>query len=825
MTAKPLSVSAILALLIGLLTPLLPAGAAAARTAEPILDPGAVASSTKVKRLTVDNGLGVVDVGFPALVEDLAEVTYPRQRRGGAPMPVVLFLHGQHAPCYQDDSNPRRGPSWCAGFGNTLVPSYLGYRYLADALAKRGNIVVSVSADGVNAQANQESEIEMSARAALVEYHLEALRRAGERGAPGYGRRLVGRVDVSNVVLMGHSRGGEGVIRAAQVINGAAGTPIQIAGVVPFAPVNNNQQALGSVPTITLLPACDGDVSDQVGQTYVDRSRDLYPKGSALQSSVWIPGANHNYFNTEWTPRLSVSRTGADDATYVYGDSPSSGSCRDGRRLRPAVQRAVGKAYLTAAVTHLRDATPNLLKYFDGSGPVPRQVADRGVAARSAAIGDPYGLALVPESGTKVVSQRVRAKLCPGSALMDDVAGTQPPVCATGVVDPDQDTAWLGPPSWLLPGLPMRTAIKLNWSRRGYALARLPERMDLTTGADLRARVVVAPATRGSVGLAFRDASGRTRSFASEGPRPRALTWGKKANRLWPQSLSLSTARLARAGLDPRRITHVGLSTRGRGEAWLIDASVSGRSKSSVAMLPAASVADRSYTVPAGQSTTVQAQIRLDAPAPRGARFRVQVADLDGNADRIKGMDRTFRVRPGSRFRQVPIRVTMPARAGADDVFDAQISIYGLTRLDVGDSQALLSFRPQGAIIRQASVVQPQVTAAPGGQLDWDFDISGDDGSDGIGLVAKSTGGTLTWEDLDQTWLRQQVGPGQTIPTGPIADGIALSASRVVPGTWRIDLPLSTQAVPDRYLELDIVDVTGASYPQRPSLMGTVRSQ
>ena len=52
---------------------------------------------------------------------------------------------------------------------------------------------------------------------------------------------------------------------------------------------------------MTILPGCDGDVSDLQGQMYVDGTRGV-SRGTALHSAVYMVGANHNYFNSEWTP-------------------------------------------------------------------------------------------------------------------------------------------------------------------------------------------------------------------------------------------------------------------------------------------------------------------------------------------------------------------------------------------------------------------------------------------------------------------------------------------------------------------------------------------
>ncbi len=58
---------------------------------------------------------------------------------------------------------------------------------------------------------------------------------------------------------------------------------------------------MADVPSATILPGCDGDVSDLQGEVYVDGTRGV-SKGTALHSAVYVEGADHNFFNTEWTP-------------------------------------------------------------------------------------------------------------------------------------------------------------------------------------------------------------------------------------------------------------------------------------------------------------------------------------------------------------------------------------------------------------------------------------------------------------------------------------------------------------------------------------------
>jgi pimeloyl-ACP methyl ester carboxylesterase len=200
---------------------------------------------------------------------------------------------------------------WPCPAGATEVPNHLGYQYLQRLLASQGYVTVSLSANGVNGQefdlAAEDSG--MTQRSALVRFHLRRWA-AWAAGGGQFGERWGGRVDMQRVLLVGHSRGGEGVARAA--IDTPAGAPWRVAGQVLLAPTAFGLQQAPYVPTISVLPYCDGDVVWLSGQLQVDLGRDVV-RDPALRSAVLVMGANHNFFNTEWTPRLS-STIGGDDA-------------------------------------------------------------------------------------------------------------------------------------------------------------------------------------------------------------------------------------------------------------------------------------------------------------------------------------------------------------------------------------------------------------------------------------------------------------------------------------------------------------------------------
>ena len=59
------------------------------------------------------------------------------------------------------------------------------------------------------------------------------------------------------------------------------------------------------MPLAIILPACDADATNQDGQHFYEAAR-LAAQQETPVTSVWLEEANHNYFNTEWTPGLAA---------------------------------------------------------------------------------------------------------------------------------------------------------------------------------------------------------------------------------------------------------------------------------------------------------------------------------------------------------------------------------------------------------------------------------------------------------------------------------------------------------------------------------------
>ena len=313
-----------------------------------------------------------MDDGFfsPALgidIESRSAFYYPEDIAGfTSPLPLVVFLHGRHATCMKDSQTPPRlgwpceathGPGWLP------LPSFQGYDYVARQLASYGYIVISISANGINANDIGLEDGGALARAQLVEHHL-SLWNSYNTDASQHpqdpstnGPVFYQKVNMQKIGLMGHSRGGEGVVVLAAL------TSIwQIKALLPIAPTNYNRilsnGVLVSKPALgVILSYCDGDVLDLSGIRYYDDLRYRIGSGPAAKHTFLIMGANHNYFNTNWsggtpTPGNPTPVPGGKDdwdAMGVLGgaNDPHCKPTGNGR-LTQEQQRAAGQAYISS---------------------------------------------------------------------------------------------------------------------------------------------------------------------------------------------------------------------------------------------------------------------------------------------------------------------------------------------------------------------------------------------------------------------------------------------------------------------------------------------
>ncbi len=266
----------------------------------------------------------------PAIIGDRvtelwAAVWRPTVMPAGQRYPLIVMLHGNHRTCGDTSVVPRNDWSTeyttsgtCTGPNMVVVPNHRGYDYIAQDLAARGFIVVSINANrGINMGSGPSDGSDNAlilARGRLILKHLQRLsewNRNVSATPASLGFSLQNRLDLTQVGLLGHSRGGEGV-RAAYERYRFAGSPWPAAIVDPvnfraifeIGPVDRyapTPQNADGTKWVVLLPSCDGDMTDLIGLQHFDRMLAKTTETNAtFKATYLVYGANHNYYNTEW---------------------------------------------------------------------------------------------------------------------------------------------------------------------------------------------------------------------------------------------------------------------------------------------------------------------------------------------------------------------------------------------------------------------------------------------------------------------------------------------------------------------------------------------
>lgn len=306
--------------------------------------------------------------GFPGPVEVRASVHRPTNLAGG-PFPLVVFLHGRHLTC---SDGATAFMEWPCSVGRSTIPSFQGYAYISAVLASHGYIVVSISANGVNARDNSVFDLGAQARAELIQHHLDRWNTWATTGGAPFGSTFVGRVDLTTVGTMGHSRGGEGVVRHF-LHNQSLGSPYGIRAVFPLAPVDFSRPVITGVALAVLLPYCDGDVADLQGVHYYDDARYVAPGDLTAKHTTLVMGANHNFYNTVWTPGSGFPGSVDDWTAFVSGGSgdPFCGTGAGNGRLTAAGQRGTGLAYITGFFRRYLGGETAFAAMLKGDAPPP----------------------------------------------------------------------------------------------------------------------------------------------------------------------------------------------------------------------------------------------------------------------------------------------------------------------------------------------------------------------------------------------------------------------------------------------------------------------
>ncbi len=209
---------------------------------------------------------------------------------GEGKFPLVLIVHGNHGMSYFSDP---------------------GYEYLGQLLASRGYIFVSVDENFINGSwMGDYKQEENFTRGWLLLKHLENWRNwSNDSDNPFFEK-----VDMDNISLIGHSRGGAAVAVAAEInklkrlqsdatqkfdFNFAIKSIIQIAPIDTYNPKKEEPLVVKNTDYLLLHGSHDEDVYWMSGSRVYNRLK-FTDSCYHFKSVIYIYRANHVYFNTSW---------------------------------------------------------------------------------------------------------------------------------------------------------------------------------------------------------------------------------------------------------------------------------------------------------------------------------------------------------------------------------------------------------------------------------------------------------------------------------------------------------------------------------------------
>lgn len=251
--------------------------------------------------------------------------------KGEGNFPLILIVHGNHG--MEHFSDP-------------------GYAYLGELLASRGFITVSVDENFINGTWSGDFRgKEMPARGWLLLKHLEQWKAwSGDSS-----HALYQKADLENVMLMGHSRGGEAMPIAVSY-NELSHFPddasvkfdfnFGIKGVAAIAPTDARyfrRLDIKDVNYFSIQGSYDSDEASFFGLRQYQRTR-FSDSSDYFKSGLYVHLANHGQFNSIWGRR---------DGGPPYGWFLNTAPMMTGE-----AQRQIAKVYLGAyaeAILHSND--------------------------------------------------------------------------------------------------------------------------------------------------------------------------------------------------------------------------------------------------------------------------------------------------------------------------------------------------------------------------------------------------------------------------------------------------------------------------------------
>lgn len=267
--------------------------------------------------------------------------------------PLVLLVHGNHIMEEFSDE---------------------GYNYLGQLLASRGFVAISIDENFLNySNYSGIPTNDMKVRAWVLLQHLMQI----EKFNQAEDMPLYHKIDMANIAIMGHSRGGQAAAMAADGASWFKDEQLQqftqqypIKTVIAIAPtdkqVDKKYTELKNINYLTIQGAMDGDVSDfdgerQYARTTFKQEKDKTIEHLWIKSTLYVEAANHSQFNSAW---------GSRDISL-----PQGFFLRHSDIIDTASQQEIAKIYVTAfleaTLYNKTDYVPLFQDYRNGEAWLP----------------------------------------------------------------------------------------------------------------------------------------------------------------------------------------------------------------------------------------------------------------------------------------------------------------------------------------------------------------------------------------------------------------------------------------------------------------------
>jgi hypothetical protein len=233
------------------------------------------------------------------------------------PFPVVVITHGQNLNYIFEPRTDSQGNVIKRSVAGSQIPrievaklkgelnSFLGFEYLQLELAKHGIVSISINSNPANLF---DEKALLKFRADLISAHLDHLESENRDPQAPFFKRL----DFKRVGLMGHSRGGDAVVKAFL----DSRTRFGIRAVVSLAPLDQTgllepgkrlRLTDPSLHYLVIYGSHDGDVGDwRCGSANLGTGFWHYDRATCPRVMLFIHGATHNRFNTQWSDERRV---------------------------------------------------------------------------------------------------------------------------------------------------------------------------------------------------------------------------------------------------------------------------------------------------------------------------------------------------------------------------------------------------------------------------------------------------------------------------------------------------------------------------------------